>query len=85
MAETQDLRELRGEMRGWFAAIDSRLRALEIESASTGAGVKALVADSQDHESRIRSLERKVWTLSAFASALGACVGAAVSWLVRHT
>lgn len=36
----------------------------------------------EDHETRLRSLERKIWAATGFAAALGAGLGTALSQLI---
>jgi len=57
------------------AVTDTRDRVIIIEEK-----IDALAADSEDHESRIRSLERKVWG----AAGIGVGGGAALAELISR-
>ena len=64
------------------AQIFAELRALHDELRDTRAEVRQALADSGDHEQRIRSLERRFWMALGVAVTVGALVGAFVALLL---
>ncbi|MHA6626874.1 hypothetical protein ACU61A_15675 [Pseudonocardia sichuanensis] len=44
--------------------------------------MQQVMPQQADHETRIRQLERTVWTASGIATALGGAIGALVSFLM---
>ena len=96
---TASLDELRAEVRGYAAnsvprseweahraEVDRRITAAE---ADLGARTHVDHADRMwkslhDHEDRLRSIERKVWTAAGVASIMGAGLGVLIDAVIRY-
>ncbi|MEU1305938.1 hypothetical protein [Streptomyces shenzhenensis] len=65
------------------AQMFQELRQLHDEVKSVRTGLMGLTEGRTDHENRIRSLERRVWTASGAATVLGAGAGILAQFLLR--
>ena len=64
------------------AQIFTELRGLHDQLRDMRADVRTAINHSDDHESRIRALERKLWIAAGGAMVAGALVGAAVTLFI---
>ena len=57
------------DLRVWLARIETKL--------------DRVVQDKADHETRIRTLEQRSWSLAGIASIIGGSLTALVGWFLR--
>lgn len=75
-----DAKDQRGKLENRVGALEGRVGRLELSGAE-GKGVPAAL---DDHEARIRSLERITWKVMAVAF-LGSGIGGFVAWWISNS
>ena len=97
---TASLDELRAEVRGYAAnsiprseweahrtEVDRRMTATEadLDARTHVDHADRMWKSLHDHEDRLRSIERKVWTAAGFASLMGAVLGVLLNAIISYT
>lgn len=76
----RDLQELRKEVREESALTQAMLLKIDGKIDLFSIGVQSATSTIQDHEARIRQVEKTIWRTAGAAAIIGATAGIAVSF-----